>query len=262
MVSAPASKFAYVPVGLVDLGPNVRTDPTGIDQLARSVADHGVLEPVLCCPSAKSKDRLELLVGQRRFLAAVQAGLDRIPALLRPRPSRRDRLILQMVENFDRQPMSPMEEAFAFEALRDEGLTQGQMAQLTSRGVGYIRERLGMLTMPGAIQAAVHAGWISVKTAHEIPDAILDDPAQVTAIEQTLRLGDDAVRRWVMHQAAAGNGRSGGLTMWQGFNARLTTTTIVRIKEAAEHERIGLHEWVEQVLAAAADQVLDGTEVA
>lgn len=261
-MSTPTPKFALVPLDMIDVGPNVRTDPTDIDHLAESVAQHGVLEPVLLCPAAKNRERFELLVGQRRFLAARKARLDVIPSLLRPRPSKRDRLIIQMVENYDRAPMSPIEEAYAFAALRGENVTQAQTAELTSRSVSYIHHRLLLLELPEVIQAAVHAKWISPQTALELPEALLEDDQALDELEQTLRTGDAAVRSWVAARArVAAAPRARQLTMYQQFNARIPTTLIPRIKAAAKAEGMTLHPWIEKVLDAAASEVLDGEAV-
>ena len=101
-----------------------------LEELAASMREHGVLEPVIVRP--KGKD-YELVVGERRWRAAQLAGLKVIPAIVRELEDR-EALELALVENLQREDLNPMEEAEAFRRLADEfGLTQEEIAARVGR---------------------------------------------------------------------------------------------------------------------------------
>jgi ParB family transcriptional regulator, chromosome partitioning protein len=145
--------------------PRRSTDGPGIEDLAASVREHGVLQPILV---TEVLDGYQLVAGERRFRAAQLAGLERIPAVVRQLADR-DQLELALVENIQRADLNPMEEAHAFRQLIDEfGMTQEQIAQRVGRARTTVANTLRLLDMDPAVQVAVTDGHITEGHARAI----------------------------------------------------------------------------------------------
>jgi len=151
-----------VPLSAIDPNPyqpRVDIPPESLRELVESVKRHGVVEPVLLRP--RPDGRYELVAGQRRLLAARQAGLKSLPAVVRPLDDR-DVLMLSLVENLQREDLNPVDEARAFQALSAEfGLTHEQIAAGVGRGRSYVTNSLRLLTLERAALKEVAAGRLS-----------------------------------------------------------------------------------------------------
>lgn len=262
MTGQARQEFADMPMRMLVLAPNVREKPGNLDQLADSILQVGVLEPIVCCPHPTEKERFEVLMGQRRFLAAKQAGMKRIPALVRSKPSEHERVLLQIAENFERDDMSPVDEGRAFAQLLKGAMTQTALQKTVHRSAGFIRERLDVIELPSVVQGAIHVEMVSVKCALAIPPVLfarLDDRKTLNAFKRALVDGDEAVRDWVSYQVHGYAERGAAVPkMMQQFNCQMNQEIIRRVKRAAAQEGVLMNEWVEQALADAADRVLDG----
>src|SRR5512146_1633635 len=116
-----ASPSAIIEVPLARISPNPfqprrHMDESSLEELAASIRDHGVLQPVLV---TETLDAYQLVAGERRVRAAELAGLERIPAIVRQLADR-DQLELALVENVQREDLDPIETAHAFRQLIDE----------------------------------------------------------------------------------------------------------------------------------------------
>src|SRR4051812_48096176 len=132
--------------------PRQRMDPAELDGLAASIREHGVLQPILV---TETLDGYQLVAGERRFRASQQAGLERIPAVIRQLADR-DQLELALVENLQRADLGPMEEAHAFQALATEfALTHEQIAERVGRAKSTITNTIRLLDLDPAVQEAV-----------------------------------------------------------------------------------------------------------
>ncbi len=133
--------------------PRVHFDQEALDELADSVAELGVLQPILV--RELGDGRYELVAGERRWRAATQAGLETIPVLVRdigPEGS----LAEALVENLHRRELNVLEEASAYQQLMDQfGLTQTEVAKRVGKSRPVISTMLGTLTMPQPIQKLV-----------------------------------------------------------------------------------------------------------
>jgi ParB family chromosome partitioning protein len=126
--------------------------------LEASVAEHGVLQPVLVI---EEDGRFVLIAGERRVRAARAAGLSTIPAVVRT-ANEQERLELALVENIQRSDLNAIEEARAFQRLIDEfGLTQEQVGRRMSRARPSIANSLRLLDLAPAVQRAIEEGTIS-----------------------------------------------------------------------------------------------------
>lgn len=138
--------------------PRQTVEQQALEQLAQSVAEHGILQPILV---SEGPDGYRLVAGERRLRAAEMAGLERIPALVRT-VEERDQLAFALVENLQRADLNPLEQARAFRLLVDEfGLTQDEVARRVGRSRSAVANILRLLELAPDVQAAVKAGKIS-----------------------------------------------------------------------------------------------------
>lgn len=165
-------------------------------ELAASLREHGVLEPVIVRPKGTG---YELVVGERRWRAAQLAGLKAIPALVR---DLEDRQVLEMalVENLQREDLNPMEEAEAFRRLGEEfGLTQEQIAARVGKQRSTVANRMRLLELEESLQQGVRQGKLSAGHARamlavpsseerlELAERIMAEGLSVRAVEQLAR---------------------------------------------------------------------------
>ena len=118
---APQARAGFAEVPIESLQPNPqqprrRFDEEALAELAESIRQHGVLQPILV--SEDQPGRYHLITGERRLRAARLAGLQAIPAVIRERLEGAEQLELALVENLQRRDLTPLEEARAFEHLR------------------------------------------------------------------------------------------------------------------------------------------------
>lgn len=171
-------------------------DQGQLDELAASIREHGVLQPILV---TETLDGYQLVAGERRFRASRQAGLERIPAVIRQLADR-DQLELALVENLQRADLGPMEEAHAFQALVDEfDLTHDTIAQRLGRSKSAITNTLRLLDLDPEVQAAIADGRLTAGHARAIGGLPMSQQAHVarTIIDQgfSVRQAEELVRR-------------------------------------------------------------------
>jgi ParB family chromosome partitioning protein len=150
-----------IPLNEIHVNPNQpRRDVAhaNLEALATSIADHGVLQPILV---TETLDGYRIVAGERRVQAARLAGLERIPAVIRQLADR-EQLELALVENVQREDLNPIEEANAFRQLHEEfGLTQDEIARQVGRARTTITNTLRLLELDDGVQAAVADGRLS-----------------------------------------------------------------------------------------------------
>ncbi len=130
--------------------PRRHFDDAGLAGLSDSIRRYGLLQPLVV---RRVAGRYELIAGERRLRAAVQAGLDKVPVIVRDGPAE-DRLELALIENLQRQDLTPLEEAEAFRRLLDEhGLTQEEVAGRVGKSRPAITNALRLLNLPDAVKA-------------------------------------------------------------------------------------------------------------
>lgn len=160
--------------------PRKRIDPEAIAELARSVANKGVLQPLLVRPS---EEGYEIVAGERRFRAAQQAGLSSVPAIVRSL-SDREVLEIALIENVQREDLSAVEEARAFKQLLDFGMSQEEVAEAVGKSRSAVANTLRLLRLSDEALEALDEGKISAGHAR----AILAQPEedQAWALERIL----------------------------------------------------------------------------
>lgn len=120
-----------------------------IDELAQSIKEHGVFQPIII---KKVKEGYLIVSGERRFRAAKQVGLSKIPAIIRPYEDEKVAEIA-LVENLQREDLTPLEEAEAYSnVMRHLKLTQSELADKIGKSRSHVTNMLGLLTLPQEVQ--------------------------------------------------------------------------------------------------------------
>jgi ParB family chromosome partitioning protein len=153
--------------------PRKAFDGRALDELTASIKASGIIQPIVV--RRVPGGRWQLIAGERRWRAARQAGLEKIPAIVRD-ASDAESLELALVENLLREDLNPMEEAEAYhQVLSEFGWTQEQLAQRIGRDRSSISNVLRLLRLPSAIQEDLRAGRLTF--GHALILLSLTDPA-------------------------------------------------------------------------------------
>lgn len=130
----------------------------GLEELAASIREHGILQPLIVTPHGES---FQIIAGERRYQAARRAGLQMVPVIVRE-AGEQERLELGLVENLQRQDLNALEEAEAYQRLADEfNLTQERIAQRVGKSRSYIANTIRLRGLPAEAKEAIRKGLIS-----------------------------------------------------------------------------------------------------
>jgi ParB family chromosome partitioning protein len=139
--------------------PRHRADPDDLAELAQSIRAHGVIQPVVV--TREPSGGYVLIAGERRWTAAMQAGLTQIPAVVKE-ATPQQMLELALVENVQRSDLNPLEEAAAYQQLVDEfGLTQEEVARRAGRSRSSVANSLRLLGLPDVVREALARGELT-----------------------------------------------------------------------------------------------------
>ncbi len=155
-------KIWFIPVTKITPDPNQprkHFKPEELDQLAASIKEHGVLQPLLVVE--KTDGGYELVAGERRWRASQLAGLTTVPVLIK-QWANQEKLEVSLIENIQRENLNPLEEAFAYKRLIEEfNLTQQQVADRVNKSRPAIANAVRLLDLPAPVQAALVEGKIN-----------------------------------------------------------------------------------------------------
>lgn len=185
--AVPGARFASIPV--TDIHPNRKQprqvfDEEELEELAFSVKELGVLQPVVVRPSREAGDKYELVMGERRWRAVQRAGLETVPAIVRE-TSDDDLLRDALLENLHRSQLNPLEEAAAYQQLLEEfGATQEELSRRIGRSRPQISNTLRLLRLPALVQRRVAAGVLSSGHARALLG--LSDLAEMERLAQRI----------------------------------------------------------------------------
>jgi ParB family chromosome partitioning protein len=147
--------------------PRGHLDDARIDDLARSIRAHGILQPIVV-RRIPEEDGYEIVAGERRWRAAQRAGLLKVPVVVREIPD--DRLLAAaLIENIQREDLNPIEEGQAYRRLADDlGLTQEQIAEAVGKDRTSIANYVRLLRLPHEVRENVAAGALSMGHARAL----------------------------------------------------------------------------------------------
>ena len=163
------SAVRNIPVDRIDPNPNqprLGMDQTNLDELTSSVKEHGVLQPILVRPLPAS--RYQLVAGERRWRAAMAAGLGAIPAMIEEIDDD-TALEIAVIENLQREDLSPIDEALIYDKMiRQHGYSIRKLAQKLGKDKGYLENRLRLADAPPEIRELVSVRKDTLSHAYEL----------------------------------------------------------------------------------------------
>ena len=201
-------KFEELPVSAIR--PNARQPrssfpETGIQELAASIKEVGILQPLVV---RSTSGGFELIAGERRLRAAKEAGLERVPVLIR-QAGENEAMELALVENLQRENLSPLETAAAYQALMDGfGLTKEQLAQRLGKSRAAVTNTLRLTHLPERIQNLLAEGKLSEGHARALlgmhtEEQMLELAQKVAAEKLSVRRTEELVRERLANPDAA-----------------------------------------------------------
>ncbi len=166
--------------------PRKQFDEEALADLAASIAQHGVLQPLLVRPMPDGT--YQLVAGERRWRASRMAGLTEVPVVIREMDER-ESAELALIENLQREDLNPMEEAIGYRTLMESyGLTQEQTAQVVNKSRPAVANALRLLMLPEAVTEMVASGKLSAGHARTVL-AFEGEEAQIAAATAAVELG-------------------------------------------------------------------------
>ncbi|NLM45755.1 MAG: ParB/RepB/Spo0J family partition protein [Firmicutes bacterium] len=154
----PAVDVATDEIELNPYQPRKSFDQEKLEELARSVKQHGILQPLIVRPHGR---QYELVAGERRLRAAKMAGLETVPVIIKPF-SDREMMEIALIENLQREDLNPLEEAEAYKRLLEEfQYTQEQLAERVGKSRSAVANTLRLLTLHAAVRKELAAGSLS-----------------------------------------------------------------------------------------------------
>src|SRR5213593_4710231 len=165
--------------------PRKHFDDEKLGELAASIKTHGLIQPIVV---RRVADGFELLAGERRFRAAELAGIDRLPALVR---EVEDPLEIALIENLQREDLSPLEEAQGLAALiARHGYSHREVAELLAKSRPYVSNILALTRLPEGVKADLQRDGGAVSRELLMGVARQEDPEAALALWRRLQLGE------------------------------------------------------------------------
>ena len=184
--------------------PRIHFDEGALDELAKSIASRGVIQPVIVRPGKGGT--FQLVAGERRWRAAQKAQVHEIPAIIRDLDDR-DVTALALIENIQREDLNPIEEARAYQRLSErDGMAQAEIAELVEKSRSHVANLMRLLSLPESVLIMVEKGDLSMgharalincDAAEEIAKLAARGQLSVREVEKRVRKanGQDAPRR-------------------------------------------------------------------
>ncbi|SDN84842.1 ParB/RepB/Spo0J family partition protein [Halobacillus aidingensis] len=139
--------------------PRKQFEQEALEELKQSIAEHGILQPLIVRKSIKG---YEIVVGERRFRAAQKAGLTHVPAISREMTDEQ-MMEIALLENLQREDLSPIEEAKSYEQLiEDLGVTQDELSKRLGKSRSHIANLIRLLALPKAVTDKINEGALSM----------------------------------------------------------------------------------------------------
>ncbi len=154
-------------------------------ELAASVKEQGIIQPIVVVPRG---EQFEIVAGERRWRAAIQAGLARVPVVVREKRSDKELLEIALVENLQREDLNPLEAAAAYARLKEEfHLTQEDVARRVGKDRATVANSLRLLKLPASVRDKILRGELSAGHAKAL--------AALASADDQERLAEEILRR-------------------------------------------------------------------
>lgn len=201
-VQVDERELQQLPIDVIQRGkyqPRRDIDPVTLDELANSIRSQGLMQPIVV--RAIGSGRYEIIAGERRWRASQQAGLEKIPALVRD-VSDEAAIAMALIENIQRENLNPIEEAMALQRLQQEfQLTQQQVADAVGKSRVTISNLLRLIALPEEIKTLLSHGDLEMGHARALLGLPLEQQVEgarhVVARGLTVRQTEALVRQWL-----------------------------------------------------------------
>lgn len=219
-----------------------------LDELAASIKEKGILQPLVV---TQTPGGYELVAGERRLRAAARAGLDQVPVIVKPQVDSAELVELAVIENIQREDLTPLELARAYQKLMDQHhYTQDEVARKVGKSRVSVANTVRLLGLPDPVRDALEQGLISEGHARALL-ALPTAAAQISACRTVVRKGlsvretEEIVKTENSHGRAGGekggshgdrNGDPGIVTLENALSRTLGTR--VRIRTQGERGRV------------------------
>ncbi len=195
-------ELQHLPLDLIQRGkyqPRRDMDPQALEELANSIKVQGVMQPIVVRPIGAG--RFEIIAGERRWRASQQAGLDKIPAMVREVPDEAA-IAMALIENIQREDLNPVEEAVALQRLQQEfELAQQQVADAVGKSRATVTNLLRLIALPEEIKTMLSHGDLEMGHARALLGLPLEQQVEgarhVVARGLTVRQTEALVRQWL-----------------------------------------------------------------
>ena len=146
--------------------PRKTIDPEKLAELTESIKENGIIQPLIVTKTSSSE--YELVAGERRLEAAKQAGLEKVPVVIRS-VSKKEQLQLALIENIQREDLNPVEEAIAYNTLvEDFGLTHSQISEIVGKDRATVTNSLRLLKLPEEVKQMLVSGELNSGLARAV----------------------------------------------------------------------------------------------
>lgn len=199
-------------------------DQDELESLAKSIKEHGVLQPIVVTPKG---DKYEVVAGERRLRAAQMAGLDKMPAIVRTL-SAQHKLEISIIENVQRQDLNPMETATAYLKLRNQfNLSDGEIGARVGKAATTVGNVIRLLKLPDNAKKALADGQIYEGHARQIL-AVNDPDMQQHLLDEIIKNKWTVARTEQFVIGYKAGGAAGGKSMGEARRAIRTETDFTR----------------------------------
>jgi len=218
---APASAvLREISVDQIDSHPsNPRKDLGDLTELAASIQEQGLLEPVLLVPGAqgsgKFPSRYTVIAGHRRTAAAREAGLTTVPAIIREGMTQAEQLEVMLVENLHRSDLTIFEEAHGMRGLFDFGMKRTQIAKRTGRAAKTVGQRLAIANLPASVETSVANKSLTLDEAITLADIAGRDKSVYDDLVVKLDAGE--LHGWAIRNALTTLDRIEADKLWTAY---------------------------------------------
>ncbi|WP_145139527.1 ParB/RepB/Spo0J family partition protein [Roseomonas gilardii] len=186
--ASPSDHQRMLPIEALEPGPfqpRGPMEPEALQELAESIREHGILQPILVRPKPGSSGVWQIIGGERRWRAAQLAKQHEVPVVVRDFDDR-TAMAAGLVENLQREDLNPLEEAIGYQRLLDDfGLKQETLGQAVGKSRSHVANTLRLLNLPDKVRALLSSGSLTAGHARALLTA--DDP--VALAEQVVTRG-------------------------------------------------------------------------
>jgi len=188
--------------------PRHRMNDEPLRELAQSIADKGILQPLLVRRDAEQADSYEIIAGERRWRAAQLAQIHEVPVIVREMADR-EALEIALIENLQREDLSPLDEADGYRRLKEEfSYTQEELAASLGKSRSHVANTMRLLNLPDAVKEMVEGGVLTAGHARALLNA--EDAAGLAAVVARRGLNVRQTEKLVQAKAGPAARRSGG----------------------------------------------------